>query len=152
MLLFDGEAQPLTYLVPVPGEAGAVFQAPLQGGSTGVPSRACVVHVHGFDFSPYRTGLSLPTSTKEATRPKFFPRQRIHYYRFSDISSNYHVRITPSVNRQQCYYTMHCTGENGWVLWLVWRLRWLPSISFLFLRQLVKIRPGVGVRRVDMLL
>lgn len=63
-----------------------VFQAPLQGASSDVPSRACAVyeqHVYVFDFSPYRAVLSLditsllsPTSTKEATLLKLIHANR----------------------------------------------------------------------------
>ena len=91
----------------------------------------------------YRTALPshstsprcpLPHSQKKPLHPSFSESTEVtccvHYCCFWGRWSNYVVRATHCVNRVQCYYSV-CTVESGWVSWLVLRLWWLPSTSFL---------------------
>lgn len=105
-----------------------VFQAPLQGASSDVPSRACAVyeqHVYVFDFSPYRAGLSLditsllsPTSTKEATLLKLIHANRGGYMLHSLLRLLRHIEQLPCEGKSQ--YTRVIATEKVCVCVVGW--------------------------------
>lgn len=140
-LLFDGEGQPLTYL-NCKGAWGSWLYFRLH--YKVLPAVYHAVHVWFMNnmsvyLISYRTALAshsasphcpLPHPKKKPRYPSFSKPTEvtcsIHYYLSSDRSSNYciyHVRVTPSVNRQRFYYSICivpekvggcCGGFGGW--------------------------------------
>lgn len=85
--------------------------------------------------------------------PRRHPRRKslrtccVHCYHFADRLSNYHVKVTSSVTESRLTTRLHqsrrCGRFRGWG-------GFHPSVFSP--RQLLKMRPGAGVRRVDVLL
>lgn len=144
VLLFDGECQPLTYLTCT-GARGislyfrlnykvlpAVYQQSICGLWT-----TCLfiwfLTVLRWLLTQHHP-LPSPTSTEVAALLKLYQADRgyimnkcLHDGPLKE-TSNYYVKVTLSVRRQQCNYSRYCTRGSGWVL--VWRLRWLLSMLF----------------------
>lgn len=160
MLLFDGEGQLLTYLnCTCAWGSWLYFRLHYKV----LPAMYQVEHVRFMNnmfmyLVSHRTALASHSTSPRCSLPHPQKKPRysslsmptevdtccIHYYGFSDTSNSYHE------GKSQC--TRVITTEKVAVCCgLVWSLRWLPSMSF-FLRQLVEMRPGVGMRRVDVLL
>lgn len=83
---------------------------------------------------------TLPNIYKRSHSNQAFPSQQsccIHYYHFSDRSSNYHVKVTQSLTDNSVtallYQTKWCCGLEADV----------ALIHVFSLRQLVKMRPGL---------
>ena len=59
------------------------------------------------------------------------------YLLYSLLSLLRQIKQLPCEGNSQCQQTvvlflyMYCTRESGWVLRSVWRLRWLPTMSFI---------------------
>lgn len=110
MLLFDGEGRLLTYLTCTSAWGKlTVFQAPLQGASSGVLSRACMVFMNNMSVYLISYHAALASHSASPHCPLSHPQKKplypsfsrpaevtscIHYQRFSDRLSNYHVRVT----------------------------------------------------------
>lgn len=154
-------------LVPTTGEADCILGSTTRASSS-VPSTACMVYeqyVCVFDFLPYRAGLSLHitslpslTFTKEATLLKPLPsKQRLHTLH----SLLLHLR---QIEQLPCDGTKKevLTVNNVTIVNVLYQRKWvgvvvgleaeMAAIHVFSLRQLVKMRPSAGVRRVDVLL